>query len=88
MKTTRNTPRAADRRRTHRHPYALRSARLMARMARDGDTAELAEMIAEMVTVEPPEEPVLAAETAGASAAGHGRGFALTPQGPSRLRRG
>lgn len=67
MKTTRNTPRAADRRRTHRDPYALRTARLMARMARDGDTAELAEMIAEMVTVEPPEEPVLVAETAGAT---------------------
>ena len=68
MKTTRNTPRAADRRRTHRDPYALRTARLMARMARDGDTAELAEMIAEMVTTELQEEPVLAvAETAGAS---------------------
>ena len=67
MKTTRNTPRAADRRRTHRDPYALRTARLMARMARDGDTAELAEMIAEMVTVDPQEEPVLAAETAGAT---------------------
>ena len=67
MKTTRNTPRAAYRRRTHRDPYALRTARLMARMARDGDTAELAEMIAEMVTVEPPEETVLAQETAGAT---------------------
>lgn len=39
-------------RRVHRDSYARRTARLMAMMARDGETEELAEMIAEMVEPE------------------------------------
>ena len=47
-------------RRVHRDSYARRTARLMAMMARDGETEELAEMIAEMVEPEASEAAAVA----------------------------
>ncbi len=60
MKQTQRNPAARDTgtpRRTRSQMYAKRTARLMAHMAKDGETEELAEMIAELMEPEVIETP-------------------------------